>query len=118
MVGMGRNLCEGRTPGSWSKCDEEQAGVTELWSWSLSRNSKGPSSTYFASHRLLPSLWWTVMELVLYFPRVLATPSPELLALERAADPSGPTNMSIHSLFQNHMMVGPSQATVLRCVQI
>lgn len=48
------------------------------------------------------------MELVLYFPRVLATPSPELLALERAADPSGPTNMSIHSLFHNALQLSDS----------
>lgn len=37
---------------------------------------------------------WSYLDL----PRVLATPSPGLLALERAADASGPTNTSIHSL--------------------
>lgn len=86
-----------------------------LWSWSPSRNSKGHPSPYCAFYNISP-LSLVDSDGV----RVWATPSPELLALERPAEACGPTNTIVDSLFQDQSDggSGPSPATVLMCVQI
>lgn len=100
-----RDPCWGRTPGNWSKC-EEWAGWQGYGAGHLPGTVKDTLLPIVPSTTFLPSL--VDSDGV----RVWATPSPELLTLERTAKASGPTNTSIDSLFQDQSDggSGPSPA--------